>query len=256
MPDDLTLALELAGIADAITLGRFRASDLRVETKPDMTPVTEVDRAVETALRRRLADVRPDDAVLGEEQGATGGSARRRWIIDPIDGTRGYVRGLPVYATLLALEVDGDIVVGVASAPALHRRWWAARGEGAHTPSGRIRVSRVHRLEDASISTTDPGNLTKPGLRHAYGALAGRCWQSRALGDFWSHVLVAEGTLDIAVEPIAAVWDLAPLRLIVEEAGGRFTDLQGTARVDGGNALSTNGLLHDEVLEALNTGST
>lgn len=251
MPDDLTLALELCGMADAITLGRFRAVDLRVETKPDMTPVSEADRAVETALRARLASVRPGDAVLGEEQGATGGSARRRWIIDPIDGTRGYVRGLPVYATLLALEVDGEIVVGVASAPALHRRWWAAKGEGAHTPAGRIHVSRVHRVEDASISTTNPRDLTRPGQRHAYGALAARCWQSRALGDFWSHVLVAEGVVDIAVEPLAAVWDLAPLRLIVEEAGGRFTDLDGNPRIDSGHALSTNGLLHDEVLDLL-----
>lgn len=251
--DDLALALRLADTADAITLAHFGSAGLRVERKADSSPVSDADRACEVALRTLLAHERPGDAILGEEQGgvvepSVGG---RRWILDPIDGTRAFVRGLAVFATLIALEEAGDVVVGVVSAPALGRRWWAARGGGAVADGRAIRVSPVARVEDAFLSTTDPRSLPEPGQRHAYSALAARTWTARALGDFWSHVLVAEGTIDIAVEPVAAVWDLAPLRVIVEEAGGRFTDLGGSSRIDGGNAVSSNGLLHDAVLEAL-----
>jgi histidinol-phosphatase len=252
MSDDLVLAHELADLADGITLARWRAHDLRVETKPDMTPVSEADRAVETALRRHIAAVRPGDAVLGEEEGgATGAAGGRRWILDPIDGTRNYVRGLPVFATLVALEVDGRIETGVVSAPALHRRWWASRGGGAHSDVGPLHVSAVRAISDAYISNTDPRFMEQPGLRHAYAALARRCWTARGLGDFWMHVLVAEGSIDIAVEVGAKLWDWAPLWVIVEEAGGRFTDLDGTPRADGAAAVASNGLLHDEVLAAL-----
>ena len=259
---DLTLALELADVADAMTMARFRASDLRVDTKPDLTPVTEVDHAVEAELRRRLAVARPGQAVLGEETPDLGcrAGAAQRWIVDPIDGTKNYVRGVPVWATLIALERDGGMVLGVVSAPALGRRWWAARGEGAWagTATGggdgeRIRVSTVARVEDAFMSY-DGLERFEPAAPADNGRLlrlARRCWRSRGLGDFWSHVLVAEGAVDIAAEPEVSVWDVAPILVIVEEAGGRFTDLAGAPRADGGSALSTNGLLHDDALVAL-----
>ncbi len=261
---DLTLALELADVADGMTMARFRAADLVVDTKPDLTPVTEVDRSVELEMRRRLAVARPGQAVLGEEGADLGcrSGAAQRWIVDPIDGTKNYVRGVPVWATLIALERDGRMVVGVVSAPALGRRWWAAKGEGAwagDTPAGEgrpIRVSTVGHVEDAFISydglerfDPDAANEDVPDGRLV--RLAHRCWRSRGLGDFWSHVLVAEGSVDIAAEPEVSVWDVAPIQVIVEEAGGRFTDLDGVARSDGGSALSTNGILHDEVLAAL-----
>ena len=248
---DLRLALDLADLADAQTMARFGAADLRVESKADRSPVTEADRAAETVMRDHLARHRPDDGVLGEEQGETTGGSGRRWILDPIDGTRSYTRGLPVFATLIALEHAGQVSVGVVSAPALRARWWAARGGGAFRDGTPLRVSAVDRLERAYLSTTDPLAFRDARRVAGYPALAARCWTARALGDFWSHVLVAEGRVDVAVEPVAEVYDLAPLRLIVEEAGGRFTDLSGAARIDGGDAVSSNGLLHDEVLRLL-----
>ena len=259
---DLTLALELADVADAMTTARFRAPDLRVRTKLDMTPVTEVDHAVENELRRRLAVARPGQAVLGEETPDLGcrSGAAQRWIIDPIDGTKNYVRGVPVWATLIALERDGKMVVGVVAAPALGRRWWAAKGEGAWAGTSAddgepISVSTVSDVDDAFISYDglerfDPDAVDADADGRLV-RLAHRCWRSRGLGDFWSHVLVAEGGVDIAAEPVVSVWDVAPIQIIVEEAGGTFTDLTGEARADGGSALSTNGILHDEVLAAL-----
>ncbi len=250
---DLTLALELADIADGISMARFRALDLLVATKPDLTPVTEVDHAVEDALRRKLGVARPGQAVLGEERGedvcASGASAR--WIVDPIDGTKNYVRGVPVWATLIALQRDGRMVVGVVSAPALGRRWWAGRGEGAWADGRRIQVSKVAAVEDAFISYDGLERFDDSPKDGRLLHLARRCWRSRGLGDFWSHVLVAEGAVDIAAEPEVSLWDVAPIQVIVEEAGGRFTNLEGEARADGGSAVSTNGLLHDEVLAAL-----
>jgi histidinol-phosphatase len=247
---DLSFALELADLADKLTLERFRADDLAVETKPDLTPVTEADRAVERALRDRIAAVRPGDVVVGEEFGADG-SGDTRWILDPIDGTKNYVRGIPVFATLVALERDGGLTVGVASAPALGRRWWAARGEGAFADGRPIRVSRIGDLAEAQLSYASLSGWEQHGLGERFLGLARRCWRTRAFGDFWSHVLVAEGAVDLAVEPEVSLWDLAALQVIVEEAGGRFTDLAGAARPDGGNAVATNGLLHDMVLAAL-----
>lgn len=251
MHPDLRLALELADLADSLSLPRFRANDLRVSAKPDLTPVSEVDTAVEAAIRRRLRHHRPGDAILGEEEGGAE-RASRRWILDPIDGTRNFVRGVPVWATLLALEVEGEVVVGVVSAPALRRRWWAARGEGAHADGRRLHVSAVAAVEDAYASTTDPTDLVDdPRLHPRVSHLLRRFWTVRALGDFWSHVLVAEGAIDVALERPVEVWDLAASRVIVEEAGGRFSDLEGRPRLDGGSALFTNGLLHDRVLAAL-----
>ena len=252
---DLALAHELADSADAITMERFGAVDLQVDSKPDLTPVTDADRGVEQALRSLVASREPGDAVLGEEYGDTGGGPRR-WVIDPVDGTKNFVRGVPVWATLIALQVDGEVQVGVVSAPALGRRWWAARGLGAHTggslaQSRQLRVSAVRDLADAHLSYSSLTGWEEqrrlPGLLD----LSRRVWRTRAFGDFWSHVLVAEGAVDISCEPEVSLWDLAPLQVLVEEAGGRFTDLSGAARPDGGSAVCSNGRLHDEVLAAL-----
>jgi histidinol-phosphatase len=253
--EDLALAREIADTADNITMARFMAVDLKVETKPDLTPVSDADTAVETALRRRLAADRPDDAVIGEEFGALGASTRE-WIVDPIDGTKNFVRGAPVWATLIALRVDSEVVLGVVSAPALGRRWWAARGDGAWTSydgrERRVGVSRIASLADAFLSYS---SLSGWGERQqVLLALTGQVWRTRAFGDFWSHVLVAEGAVDISCEPEVSLWDLAALQPIVEEAGGRFSDLSGVGRPDGGSVVCTNGLLHDDVLAALAPG--
>ena len=242
---DLEVALELADIADGITMASFRDIDLVVDTKPDMTPVSAADRAAEKAMRDHLGRVRPDDAILGEEFGESGTSSFR-WVIDPIDGTKGYVRGLPVWATLIAGERDGEIVVGVVSAPALGRRWWAARGGGAYADGQPAHVSKVARLEDAQLSCGWDEKLADP----KYLDLVRRCWRVRGFGDFWSLTLVAEGAVDIGLEP-GAYWDLAAPQIIVEEAGGRFTDLNGVVDPGGGVAVATNGYLHGEVLETL-----
>jgi histidinol-phosphatase len=230
---DLAYALELADAADALTLPRFRADDLRIDTKPDLTPVTDADRATERMLRVRIARERPGEGVLGEEEGDDGGAVR--WIVDPIDGTRNFSRGIPVWATLIALERDGQIVCGVASAPALGCRWWAARGEGAFANGSPIGVSTVEHLSDASVSCTYARDLAR---------LEPLVWHARGLGDFWQHVLVAEGALEAAVDAKLALWDYAAIEPIMIEAGGRVGEV-------GGQFVSTNGLLHDEVFAAL-----
>ena len=250
MHADLAFALELADLADAITTERFQADDLAVETKPDLSPVTEADRAVEQVLRKRIGEERPGHSVVGEEFGADQpGTAR--WILDPIDGTKNYLRGVPVWATLVALERGGRVEVGVASAPALHRRWWAARGQGSFVNGRRIHVSRIADLGDAVLSYASLTSWEQHGMGEEFLALARQCWRTRGFGDFWSHMLVAEGAADLAVEPEVEVWDLAAPQVIVEEAGGRFTDLGGTPTPAGGSAVSSNGLLHDQVLTTL-----
>jgi histidinol-phosphatase len=249
--DDLELGLELADVADAITLSRFRAADLVVETKPDLTPVSEADRAVEQAMRERLAAVRPGDTVVGEEYGDAGGDAPRRWIVDPIDGTKGYVRGMPVWATLLALEEDGEMAVGIVSAPALGRRWWAARGSGAFMREGtgaeprRLRVSGVRELGDAQMCFGGFEEFRQTGRLEALLALAERCWRTRGYGDFWQYMLVAEGVAEIALDPAVSIWDVAAPMMVVQEAGGRFTDFAGVPSAAGGSGIATNGLIHE-----------
>jgi histidinol-phosphatase len=251
--EDLALALKLADTADAITLGRYRATDLVVETKPDLTPVSEADTAVERALREQLAAVRADDAIVGEEYGASETPpSGRRWIVDPIDGTKNYVRGIPVWATLLALQEGDRVTVGVVSAPALGRRWWAASDAGAFMSDAlgqeprRLNVSAVRALEDAQlcISGFDGWDENLPRLL----SLARSCWRTRGFGDFWTYMLVAEGVAEIGCEAIVSLWDLAACQVIVEEAGGRFTDLGGVRTAEGGDALATNGLLHEQAL--------
>jgi histidinol-phosphatase len=251
---DLSFALELADLADSLSLPRFRALDARVETKPDLTPVTDVDRGIERVLRERIERERPGAAVLGEELGGTGADGGERWIVDPIDGTRNFVRGIPLYGTLVALERDGEIVVGVASAPALARRWWARRGEGAYGADGRREANGRHRkrrLRVSAVGSVEDAVFSYASIRDGVAELADRAWHARTFSDFWQHVLVAEGAVDAAVDHVVNPWDIAAVKVIVEEAGGRCTDLAGNPGIDGGSLLSTNGLLHAEVLEAL-----
>jgi len=253
--DDLRLAHVLADAVERITVSRFRAEDLVVESKPDLTLVSDADRAAEEMVRHQLKRTRPRDAVEGEEFETTG-RGPRRWVIDPIDGTHNFVRGVPVWATLIALVDEGQPVLGLVAAPALNRRWWAANGSGAWSgrslsSAKRIGVSKVSQLSDASLSYSSMGGWKQHDRYQEFLNLADDCWRTRAYGDFWSYMLVAEGAVDIAVEPDLQVYDMAALVPIVTEAGGRFTSLDGTPGPWGGNAVATNGLLHDEVLARL-----
>ena len=253
--DDLRLAHVLADDADSLSQSRFRALDLHVMSKPDLTPVTDADRSVEEGIRRTLAKTRPRDSVLGEEEGVTGHS-QRQWVIDPIDGTKNYVRGVPVWATLISLMVDDEVVVGVVSAPQLNRRWWAMEGGGAFTGKSLLRstpcqVSDVSRIEDASLSYSSLDGWEERGQLEDFLALSRLVWRTRAYGDFWSYMLLAEGTVDIATEPSLELYDMAALDVIVREAGGVFTSLEGRPGPFGGNVLATNGRLHDQALAFL-----
>ncbi|MGA9870829.1 MAG: histidinol-phosphatase [Rhodococcus sp. (in: high G+C Gram-positive bacteria)] len=253
---DLQLALAIADRADAITTDRFLALDLKVDDKPDLSPVSDADLAVEMSVRSILSDERPEDAVLGEEFGGDAVLRGRQWVIDPIDGTKNYVRGVPIWATLIALLEDGIPVVGVISAPALKRRWWASKGYGAWTSfdggdARVISVSEVRELDSASLSFASLSGWKVRGIRDRFVDLTDEVWRVRGYGDFFSYCLLAEGSLDIATEPEVSLWDLAPLDILVREAGGLFTSLDGTAGPHGGSAVATNGLLHDEVLGRL-----
>lgn len=261
--DDLSLALDLAQIADRITSARFLATDLAIDTKPDKTPVTDADKAAEEALRAALNEKRPRDGIVGEEFGENGQSAERYWVIDPIDGTANFLRGVPIWATLIGLierSSDGSekVVVGVVSAPALMRRWYAAENKGAFVSinSGqpkRISVSQVSQLTDASISYSNFPHADAWGDRFdKFQSLLVQSWRTRAIGDFYSHLLVAEGAVDVAAEPKLALWDMAALDIIVREAGGRFTNLEGREGPFGGNGLSTNSVIHSKIIKELN----
>jgi histidinol-phosphatase len=253
LADDLALALALADRADEMTMARFRAIDLKVDTKPDMSPVSDADTAVERTLREQIATARPGDAVLGEEYGSQEPpESGRRWILDPIDGTQSYVRGVPVWATLIALEDHGEPVIGVASAPALDRRWWAARGDGAHArhgdpsaPARRISVSAIAELADAQACFGGLEEWERHGRLANLQALSRQVWRTRGYGDFWQYMLVAEGAAEIASDPSVSVWDLAAPLVIVTEAGGRFSDYTGAQTAFGSSGLATNGLLHE-----------
>jgi histidinol-phosphatase len=241
---DLEFAHFLADAADTITLGRFRALDLRVETKPDLTPVSEADRAAEEAIRALVAASGRGEAVLGEELGDDGGDVK--WIVDPIDGTSNYVRGVPVWATLLALQREGEVVLSLVSAPALGRRWWAIRGGGAFADGEPCRVSAVARLEDCSVSTTSARRMPA-----GWSTIVQRAWSNRGLGDFWQHCLVAEGSVDVSCDSVVKLWDFAPVQLIVEEAGGRCTTYEGGPPASDASFVATNGALHHEVVSLL-----
>ena len=273
LTDDLALAHALADLADAISLDRYQAQDLVITTKPDNTPVTDADRAVETAIREALATHRQTDGLVGEEFGSDKGTSGRYWVIDPIDGTKNFMRGVPTWATLIALvQIDEsgveEVIVGIASAPALARRWSAAKGHGAfvrfnpgtiddlsedfdsNSSEKKISVSQVAALSDASISYSDFagwGDRLEP-----FQKMLAHAWRTRGIGDFWSHMLVAEGAVDVAIEPSLALWDMAALDIIVREAGGTFTNTAGQNGPFGGSGVSTNGVLHKAVINGLN----
>ena len=260
---ELAFALTLADRADAISLARYQALDLEVTTKPDNTPVTDADKAVERAIIEAINSEYPSDGVVGEEFGSTG-SKDRYWVIDPIDGTKNFLRGVPTWATLIALVENEKVVTSVVSSPALYRRWYATAGGGAfviegvingvsNSPARKLAVSKVSAIKDASIAYSDFQGWG--ARRPAFEKLLDGAWRTRGLGDFWSHMLVAEGAVDVAIEPSLALWDMAALDLIVREAGGRFTSLDGVDGPFGPNAISTNGALHDAILEALKQGS-
>ena len=273
LTDDLALAHALADLADAISLDRYQAQDLVITTKPDNTPVTDADRAVETAIREALATHRQTDGLVGEEFGSDKGTSGRYWVIDPIDGTKNFMRGVPTWATLIALvQVDSsgveEVIVGIASAPALARRWSAAKGHGAFVRfnSGnidelsdefdassnekKISVSKVAALTDASISYSD--FIGWEDRLEPFQKMLANAWRTRGIGDFWSHMLVAEGAVDVAIEPSLALWDMAALDIIVREAGGTFTNTAGQNGPFGGSGVSTNGVLHNAVINGLN----
>ncbi|MEU7151694.1 histidinol-phosphatase [Streptomyces sp. NPDC039022] len=259
-PGDLDAALDLADLADAITGARFRSRDLRIDQKPDRTPVTDADLSVEDAIRTALKERLPADGFFGEEHGGTP-DGPRVWIVDPIDGTKNFLRGVPVWATLIALVEHGRPTVGVVSAPALRQRWWAAADSGAWTrrgnePPAPLHVSGVNRLGDAYLSTTNLGTWPQFHSRAAYLRLVDACWEDRAYGDFLQHCMVAEGIVDIAAEPVVSPWDVAAVRVVVEEAGGRCTDLAGGDILTGGGALSANPQLHGLAVGVLGTDHT
>jgi len=258
---ELAFALTLADRADAISLSRYQALDLEITTKPDNSPVTDADKAVERAIIDAIATKYPSDGVVGEEFG-TSGSKDRYWVIDPIDGTKNFVRGVPTWATLIALVENEAVVASVVSSPALYRRWYASAGGGAFVVEGgsvkaspaprKLSVSKVAAISDASIGYSD---FQGWGVRRqAFEKLLDSSWRTRGMGDFWSHMLVAEGAVDVAIEPSLALWDMAALDLIVREAGGRFSSLDGIDGPFGPNAISTNGALHAEIVAALNKG--
>lgn len=249
MSRDLEFAHTLADAADAITLARFRALDLRVDTKPDLSPVSDADRAAEDAVRALVASSGRGEEVFGEEGGGASGDGSARWIVDPIDGTKSYVRGSPVWSTMLALERDGEVCCSVVSAPALHRRWWAVRGGGAFVDGSPAHVSAVARVADAAVSITDPG-WRRP---RTWVSLAEQAWSARCFPDFWQYCLVAEGVVDVACDIAMALWDYAPVRLIVEEAGGRCTTWSGGEPAAGDSFVASNGVLHDEALGVLSS---
>ena len=255
LTDDLRLAHLLADDADSITMSRFKALDLHVTSKPDLTPVSDADTAVEEAIRRTLGRARPRDAVHGEEMADTGWGPRR-WVIDPIDGTKNFVRGVPVWATLIALMINDEVAVGVVSAPALGRRWWASTGGGAYAGKSLMSASEIHvsdiaSIEDASLSYSEISEWVEAGQGQQFVDLLRSCWRTRAYGDFWSYMLLADGGVDIACEPELALHDMAACAVIVTEAGGRFTDLDGRPGPLGAGGYATNGRLHDAVLAQL-----
>ena len=263
LDDDLALALTAAAGADLISLDRFRAQDLVVSTKPDRTPVTDADTAVEDFIRSTLLASRPDDAILGEERGSSsvesGPQPGRQWIIDPIDGTANFLRGVPIWATLIALVVDGNPVLSIVSAPALGQQWWAGEGLGAWTRTShraeprRLAVSQVATLEDAIVNYNSLPGWVDDGREDQVRSLAMTGWRARAIGDFWPYMLVAEGSLDVCGETDLQPYDIAALVPIVREAGGEYSSLDGEDSIWHGSALVTNTVLHQQALSITRT---
>ena len=257
----LDLALSLCDEADAMALGHFRR-DLEITTKPDRSFVTQADTAIERRIRERILDAHPDHGLIGEEEGVEAGQASVRWYIDPIDGTHNFMRGVPLFGTLLGVERDGEMQVGVISAPALRERWFAWRGGGAWTTGGvgllmgerrPVRVSGIASLADAQLIYSSPTDIEPyaPGFR----PLMARAWRDRGFGDFWGYALVADGSAEAMMEVGMNAWDLAAPLILIEEAGGRVTDFRGNRSIHEETMLASNGLLHDELLAALAGGS-
>lgn len=258
--DDLTLAKELADIADRVSLARFRASDLVIDSKPDLTPVSDADKKIEQLIREHLLQNAPADGVIGEEFENKISTNNREWILDPIDGTKNYIRGVPIWATLIALRQNGNIITTVVSAPAINRRWYASKGNGAYVIENisgkemirKLKVSAVSKISDASFAFAEVVKKGNWDVNYdKFLKLTNDVWRSRGFGDFWGHMLVAEGAVDFAIEPKLALWDMAALYLIIKEAGGAFTNLAGADGVDGPGAISSNSLLHQELLTRL-----
>jgi histidinol-phosphatase len=243
--------MECCDTADRITMGHFR-QEQAVRHKPDGSPVTNADMEVERTLRDRIAGAYPRHGILGEELDLRPGDGESRWIIDPIDSTANFVRGVPVFATLLAFEHAGEVQVGVISAPALGQRWHAVRGGGAFSGSRRLRVSTIDRLDAAQVFYASRTAFVQVGREAGFDAVIASCWRDRGFGDFWGYALVAEGTGEAMLEPELFAWDLAAPLVVIEEAGGRLTDFRGRRTFEGGNAVASNGLLHDEILRLLN----
>jgi histidinol-phosphatase len=249
------LLLSIAQEADAIALRYFRADELRVDRKGDGSAVTQADRGVEEMARAKVAASGLPLDVLGEEMGGgdakSASAGRGRMIIDPIDGTEEFSRGIPTFGTLLGIEQNGEIVAGMASAPGLHSRWWAYRGEGTFRDGKRLHVSNTQRLSQAMVFTTGTGPSKNADDQRKIRSLLDNSRNSRSFGGFWQHMLVAEGAIDAALDWTSKPWDLAPLGIIVEEAGGRSTNARGERTIYSGQLISTNGIIHDEVLALL-----
>lgn len=251
---ELQFELELCDDIDKFSLSSFEKREFSVMTKADMTPVTEIDQETEKRIREAIESVFPTDGIEGEEFGCDASDGNRNWVVDPIDGTKNYLRGVPIWGTLIALCVDDQPVMGVISAPSLSRRWWASLGTGSYVNDKKIRVSKIDDLKGAEASF---GNLTQfeaGGYPNALDALSKDIARTRAIGDFWSHTLVAEGALECGMDPVCAPWDIAPIKIIIEEAGGKFTSFEGEDTIRGGSGLSSNGVLHDQLC-ALMKGS-
>jgi histidinol-phosphatase len=248
---DVAFLQGLADLADGISMPHYVAQDFVIDTKADRTEVTIADRSTEEALSAAIFKEFPDHQILGEEFGVRGSDESGwRWIIDPIDGTSNFTHRVPVWATLIAAEHDGVLQAAMVSCPAMSRRWWAVAGEGSYADGRRLQVSRVSELSNAFVSYSD-GHWKDSASRARLQVIVDQCGRERCFGDFWQHMLVAEGSIDFTIEPIVNLWDLAAIQLIVQEAGGRFTDLAGVARADGGSAISSNGVLHDEIVTAM-----
>ena len=252
----LTLAHAGCDAADAMARSAFRR-DLEISTKPDRTFVTQADTAIERALRERILAAFPDHGLVGEEYGIEVGDAPTRWYIDPIDGTHNFIRGVPLFGTLLAVERDGELQAAVLSAPALHARWWARRGGGAWAQSAddaaprRIQVSRIAALADSQILYGSGHDIERSGRAPGFRDLLGDVWRERGFGDFWGYALLAEGAAEAMIEVELSPWDAAAPTVLIEEAGGRVTDFEGRRAIDSGTFVATNGLLHDEILGRL-----
>jgi histidinol-phosphatase len=250
MTDWIPLLQELATAADEISMRYFQTADLQIDRKPDRTLVTKADLEVETSIREHVRRAHPSMGVFGEEHGEDKGAGAVRLIVDPIDATANFARGLPVFATLLAVEEEGEITAGLVSAPALHRRWHAARGQGAWCGGRRLRVSAVHEIGDAQIFHGSLYGAEAVPNTAKIPALLRQSWRQRGVGDFWQHVLVAEGSGELALDPIVAPWDIAALQILVEEAGGRATTCGGERNIFGGSLITSNGHLHAAALAA------